>query len=63
MKKDLEISVTQAAKLLNSSGRTVVNYCTRGKLQGSKNPITGIWKINLRSVEKIMNISQCKSPK
>jgi hypothetical protein len=51
---DLEITVTQAAKMLNSCGRTVINYCLRGKLQGKKNPITGVWKVSLSSLEKLI---------
>ena len=54
MEQDLEISVTQAAKMLNSAGRTIVNYCLAGKLTGQKNPVTGVWKISLASVNKLL---------
>jgi hypothetical protein len=58
---DLEINVTQAAKMLNSCGRTVINYCIRGKLQGEKNPVTGVWKVSLSSVEKLIKEMNAKS--
>lgn len=50
MQQGVDISVTQAAKILGSAGKTIVNYCMKGKLTGEKNPVTGIWKINLESV-------------
>lgn len=53
-KEDLQISVTQAARLLKSSGKTVVNYCLSGKLEGEKNSVTGVWKISLNSVRKLL---------
>lgn len=49
----ITISVTQAAKILNTSGETIVNYCLKGILTGSKNPISGRWSINLESVSKL----------
>lgn len=54
MREDLQISVTQAARLLKSCGKTVVNYCLAGKLEGEKNPVTGVWKISLQSVRKLL---------
>lgn len=47
---DINISTTQAAEILRCSYRTIINYCTAGKLTGSKNPVTGFWKVSLKSV-------------
>lgn len=54
MKQDIEISVTQAARMLNCSEKTVVNYCLLGKLKGIKNSVPGVWKVSLVSTEKLL---------
>lgn len=59
-KNYLEISVTQAAIMLSSSGKTIVNYCKRGILKGTKNPVTGLWKINLKSIQKLLKNKRVK---
>lgn len=50
---DIQILTSQAAEMLRCSYRTVINYCTTGKLTGCKNPVTGVWKVSLNSVIKL----------
>lgn len=57
---DFKISVTQAARMLSSSGKTIVNYCKRGILEGTKNPVTGVWKIKLKSIRKLLKNKRVK---
>ncbi len=47
---DIIITTNQAAEMLRCSYRTVINYCKARKLSGTKNPVTGIWRISLNSV-------------
>lgn len=49
----MNISPTQAAQMLKVSGRTVVNYCQRGILRGTKNEISGRWIVSLESVLRL----------
>jgi len=62
MENDFEIGVSQAAKLVHSSGMTVVNYIRKGIIKGHKNPITGVWKISLASVQQLIE-KRNKEPK
>jgi hypothetical protein len=56
-----DVSTGQAAKMLNSCNRTVINYCVRGKLQGKKNPVTGVWRVSLSSLENLLKEMNAKS--
>lgn len=43
-----------AAEMLESSPATIVNYCKRGLLEGSKNPVTGSWSVDVKSVQRLL---------
>lgn len=61
MQRNINISVTQAAKILNSSGKTIINYCQKGKLRGKKNPVTGIWNIDFKSIQELLKNKRVKA--
>jgi hypothetical protein len=58
MKSNISITVSQAAKILGSCGKTVTKYLVTGKLMGQKNPITGFWEIDLSSIYELLEKSK-----
>ena len=50
MKEKIEISTGAAARILGCTSRSIVAYCRAGKLTGRKNPISGVWLVELTSV-------------
>jgi len=52
--KDMQVSTTQAAKILNVCSKTIINYCAQKKLQYTKNRITRRYAVSLESIKRLI---------